>query len=45
MLITRDAHEALAVLKKLVDRAEEKIDWPNGKPSLSLSAIEKATTH
>ena len=25
MLITRDAHEALAVLKKLVDRAEEKI--------------------
>jgi hypothetical protein len=25
MLITRDAHEALAVLKKLVDSAEEKI--------------------
>ena len=25
MLITRDAHEALAVLKKLVDHAEEKI--------------------
>ena len=25
MLITRDAHEALAVLKKLVDNAEEKI--------------------
>jgi hypothetical protein len=25
MLITRDAHEALAALKKLVDRAEEKI--------------------
>lgn len=25
LLITRDAHEALAVLKKLVDSAEEKI--------------------
>ena len=25
MLTTRDAHEALAVLKKLVDNAEEKI--------------------
>jgi hypothetical protein len=25
MLITRDAHNALAVLKKLVDHAEEKI--------------------
>jgi hypothetical protein len=25
LLVTRDAHEALAVLKKLVDSAEEKI--------------------